>query len=177
MHLLSEKIKTIIRDIPDFPKKGVVFKDITPILSDQGLVKQVVEALLEPFKNQPIDAVASMESRGFWFGTLLANKLEVPFIPIRKEGKLPGDLVSCNYDLEYGSACIEMAFDAVKKDWNVLIHDDVLATGGTAAAACELVRMLEGKVAGLSFLIDLSFLKGRNKLKPFSENIHSLLSY
>ena len=178
MATIQERIKDTIRDVKDFPKEGIVFKDITPILSDVELSNDIVEQFVKDIqeKNIQIDAVACIEARGFLFGTLIAQRLKVPFIPIRKKGKLPYETVSFEYDLEYGSAIIEMHKDAVKKDWNVLIHDDLLATGGTAIAAAELIK-LNGKVAGFSFLVDLTFLEGNKKLKDYSENVMSLIEY
>lgn len=178
MATIQERIKDTIRDVKDFPKEGIVFKDITPILSDVELSNDIVEQFVKDIqeKNIQIDAVACIEARGFLFGTLIAQRLKVPFIPIRKKGKLPYETVSFEYDLEYGSAIIEMHKDAVKKDWNVLIHDDLLATGGTAIAAAELIK-LNGKIAGFSFLVDLTFLEGNKKLKDYSENVMSLIEY
>lgn len=178
MATIQERIKNTIRDVKDFPKEGIVFKDITPILSDVELSNDIVEQFVKDIqeKNIQIDAVACIEARGFLFGTLIAQRLKVPFIPIRKKGKLPYETVSFEYDLEYGSAIIEMHKDAVKKDWNVLIHDDLLATGGTAIAAAELIK-LNGKVAGFSFLVDLAFLEGNKKLKNYSDNVMSLIEY
>ena len=178
MATIQERIKNTIRDVKNFPKEGIVFKDITPILSDVELSNDIVDAVIKDIqdKNIQIDAVACIEARGFLFGTLIAQRLKVPFIPIRKKGKLPYETVSFEYDLEYGSAIIEMHEDAVQKDWNVLIHDDLLATGGTAIAAAELIK-LNGKVAGFSFLVDLAFLEGNKKLKNYSENVMSLIEY
>lgn len=177
---MKEKLKSAIRDVQDFPKPGVLFKDITPLLKDAHLCSEVVD---EIHKNlyyggiKNINAIVGMESRGFFFGFLLANKLGIPFIPIRKPGKLPFKTVSIDYDLEYGSGKIEMNEDAIEPGWNVLIHDDLLATGGTAAAAAELVKRQGGNIAGFSFVIELSFLKGVEKLKPYSENIQSIITY
>ena len=133
--MLSQKIKSVIRDIQDFPKDGIVFKDITPILADSTLCLQVVDAFMKQLKGLKIDAVVGVESRGFLFGLMLANALKVPFVPVRKKGKLPYEVVSYKYHLEYGISEVEMHVDAIQKDWNVLIHDDLLATGGTAAAS------------------------------------------
>lgn len=174
---LSDAIKTVIRDVPDFPKEGIMFKDITPILSDPQLSKQIVEGFIAEFKALNIDAIACVEARGFFFGTLIAQALNIPFIPIRKAGKLPYKTVSYSYDLEYGSATIEMHEDAVKSGQRILIHDDLLATGGTAAAAAELVSTQGGEVVGFSFLVDLTFLGGESKLKSYSTNIMSLVQY
>jgi adenine phosphoribosyltransferase len=175
--LLSHKMQSLIREIPDFPKKGIAFKDITPMLMDQKLTKEIVKGFVKSFDGKKVDAVACLESRGFWYGMSIAQEFKVPFIPIRKAGKLPGTLVSCTYDLEYGTACVEMHADAIKKNWNVLIHDDVLATGGTAAAAAELIKAVGGKVAGFAFLLELSQLKGQSKISPLSKKIVSLVTY
>lgn len=174
---LSDAIKTVIRDVPDFPKEGIMFKDITPILSDPELSKQIVEGFIAEFKDLNIEAIACVEARGFFFGTLIAQALNIPFIPIRKAGKLPYKTVSYSYDLEYGSATIEMHEDAVKSSQRILIHDDLLATGGTAAAAAELVKAQGGTVVGFSFLVDLTFLGGEEKLKAYSSNVMSLVQY
>lgn len=177
--MIEELIKSKIRDVQDFPKPGVLFKDITPILKDA----QLCEAIATMFhleivsKGLKIDAIAGAESRGFFFGFLLANKLRVPFIPIRKPGKLPFKTVSIEYDLEYGSSKIEMNEDAIEPGWNVLIHDDLLATGGTAAATAELIKRQGGNIAGFYFMVGLGFLNGADKLKPYSENIFSMANY
>lgn len=176
---LKEKIKSTIRDVQDFPKPGVNFKDITPILKDAKLCSEIVDELaLQIIRSgKQVNAIAGAESRGFFFGFLLANKLGVPFIPIRKPGKLPFKTVSIEYDLEYGSSKIEMNEDAIEPGWNVLIHDDLLATGGTAAATAELIKRQGGNIAGFYFMVGLGFLNGAEKLKPYSENIFSLAEY
>ncbi len=175
--MLSTKIKSAIRDIPDFPKKGILFKDITPILENPLLTEEITVAFESKIIPLNIDAIVGIESRGFFFGTLIANRLKVPFIPVRKKGKLPYKTVSYRYDLEYGSAEVEMHQDTIQPDWNVLIHDDLLATGGTAMAAAELIKMQQANVAGFSFLVELAFLNGQEKIKNYSENIFSLVSY
>jgi adenine phosphoribosyltransferase len=174
---LQKRVLASIRDIPDFPKPGVLFKDITPVLADPGLCRDIVDALLEPFSEKKIDAIVGIESRGFIFGMMMANKLNVPFLLVRKAGKLPGETISSSYDLEYGSAIIEMHKDSIKAGWKVLIHDDLLATGGTAAAAAKLVEVQGGEIEGFQFLIELEFLGGRKKLESFSKKIVSLVSY
>ena len=174
---LEEKIKSTIRDVADFPKKGIIFKDITPILANAQLSSEIVDALVEKYKDQKLDAIAGIESRGFFFGFALAMKLGIPFIPIRKAGKLPFKTVSIEYDLEYGTAKIEMNADAVTKGMRVLIHDDLLATGGTAAAAAELIERQGGEIAGFGFMVSLSFLDGDKTLNPYSDNIHSIIKY
>jgi adenine phosphoribosyltransferase len=175
--MIAHKIKNVIRDIPDFPKPGINFKDITPIMMNPELSEEILQHLVTLFKDQKIDKIAGIESRGFLLGYPLAVRLGLPFIMIRKEGKLPYEKVSYSYDLEYGSATIEMHTDAVKPGDSVLIHDDLLATGGSAAAAAELVKQCGGEVAGFNFLVTLSFLNGEEKLIPYSENITNLVHY
>lgn len=175
--MIAETIKKVIRDVPDFPKPGIIFKDITPILLDAELTRNVVNEMAKQVTPLNLSAIAGIESRGFWFGIMLANQLNIPFIPIRKKGKLPYKTVSYSYDLEYGSAEIEMHEDAVQKGWNVLIHDDLLATGGTAQAAAELIIMQNAKVAGFSFMVELDFLKGSEILSKYSQNISSLVHF
>lgn len=174
---LADKIKSKIRDVHDFPKKGIVFKDITPVLGDALLCKDITQEMVDQWGDQKLDAVIGIESRGFIFGMLLAYQLDIPFIPIRKVGKLPHTTVQYSYELEYGTATMEIHEDAIQENWNVLIHDDLLATGGTAEAAAELVKILNGRVAGFSFLIDLTFLNGKQKLNIYSPNIKSLIAY
>lgn len=173
----SEKIEKAIRDVPDFPKPGIVFKDITPVLENSSLCKEIVQDFAEKIKPLRIDAIAGVESRGFLFGIPLAIALGVPFITVRKKGKLPYKTVSYSYDLEYGSAEIEVHKDSIQSGWNVLVHDDLLATGGTAAAAAELIQMEGAKVAGFAFLVELSFLNGEEKIKTYSPNTINLVSY
>ncbi len=174
---LTDKIKNSIRDIKDFPKEGIVFKDITPILLDPKLCDEIVDAFVAHVVDAKPDAIACVEARGFFFGTMIAQKLQIPFIPIRKKGKLPYETVSFSYDLEYGSATIEMHNDAIQEGWNILVHDDLLATGGTANAAAELVESVGAKVVGFSFLVDLTFLNGQELLKKHTDNIISLIEY
>ena len=174
---LKAKVSKSIRDIPDFPKPGILFKDITPILEDHQLTNEITDGLIKPFENMQIDAVLGIESRGFFWGLLMAQKLKVPFIPVRKEGKLPYKTLKHEYDLEYGSAVIEVHEDAIKPGSKVLIHDDLLATGGTASAAASLVQKRQAEVAGFSFLVILNFLKGTDVLKPISPQIHSIVEY
>lgn len=175
--MIENKIKDVIRDIPDFPKPGIIFKDITPIMMNPELSEEIIQHLVNLFKDQKIDKIAGIESRGFLLGYPLAVRLGLPFIMIRKIGKLPYDKVSYSYDLEYGSSTIEMHTDAVKPGERVLIHDDLLATGGSAAAAAELIKMCGGEVAGFNFLVNLSFLNGEEKLLPHSKNITNLAGY
>ena len=175
--MLAQKIKSAIRDVPDFPRAGILFKDITPILHDQQLCNEILHVFVERYAGKKIDAIVGIESRGFFFGFALANKLNIPFILVRKAGKLPYKTISHQYDLEYGTAKVEMQVDEIKEGWNVLIHDDLLATGGTAEAAAKLVQMQKGNIAGFAFLVELDFLNGRDKLKQYSNNTISLVNY
>lgn len=175
--MISTKIQSVIRDIHDFPKPGIVFKDVTPIFKDAGLCLEIVDAFAEQLSGLEIDVIAGVESRGFLFGLMLAAKLNVPFVPVRKPGKLPFSIVKKSYELEYGSATIEMHTDAIEPGNRVLVHDDLLATGGTAVAASQLIQELGGSVAGYAFVINLDFLKGSERLREFSPNIVSLASY
>jgi len=175
--MIKERIKNSIRDVADFPKPGILFKDIMPILEDPILCRDIVDEFASSFADTKIDAIVGVESRGFLFGMMLASKLNIPFITVRKKGKLPYKTISYKYDLEYGSAEIEMHLDSLKKGWNVMVHDDLLATGGTAAAAAELIKLQEANVAGFSFLIELSFLGGKKKLSGYSQKIVSLVTY
>jgi adenine phosphoribosyltransferase len=173
---LEKAIKDNIRDVPNFPKEGIVFKDITPIFYNQLLCNQIIVAFISKLESKP-DAIVGIESRGFLFGFLLANKLDVPFVLVRKSGKLPYKTVTHDYDLEYGSSRIEMHQDALEKNWNVIIHDDLLATGGTAEAAAQLVKKLGANVLGFTFVAGLEFLNGKNKLINHSKNITCLVHY
>lgn len=175
--MIEDQIKAAIRDVPDFPKEGIMFKDITPIMMNPALSEAILDHLVSIYKDQKLDKIAGIESRGFLFGYPLAIRLGLPFVLIRKLGKLPYEKISYAYDLEYGSATIEMHTDAVEKGERVLIHDDLLATGGSAMAAAELVKLCGGEVAGFNFLVSLDFLGGAEKLKPFSENIINLVRY
>ncbi len=177
MNALRDQIAATIRNVPDFPKKGIQFKDITPIMESPGLSRAIVTEFASLFKDKSIDAVAGVESRGFLFGLPLAMALDVPFVLVRKVGKLPGETVRYSYELEYGSNEVEMHKGSVKPGMKVLVHDDLLATGGTAAAASKLIEMEGGEVAGFSFLIELEMLAGRKKLEGFNKPIISLLSY
>lgn len=169
-------IKQHIRDIVDFPKQGIVFKDITPLMLDAEVMNATVEQLLALIPNDvKIDKVVAMESRGFFFGTLIAQRLGAGFVPARKKGKLPFETCVATYELEYGTDQIEIHIDAIKPGENVLIHDDVLATGGTAKAVTEIVEQLGGNIIQCQFLMQLDFLKGREKLFPYP--VASLLNY
>ena len=174
---LEQRIKKSIRDVPDFPKPGITFKDITPILKDPALCSAVIDGFIERMRGMKFDAIVSTESRGFFFGFLLANKMNLPLIPIRKPGKLPYKTISQEYDLEYGKATVEMHIDALEKGWNVLVHDDLLATGGTAEASAILINRQNANVAGFTFLVELDFLEGRKKLETYSQKIISLVRY
>ena len=168
-------IKSYIRDVPDFSKPGILFKDITPLLKNPNAFSASISALLELVGEHKVNKVIGMESRGFIFGPLLAEKLNAGFVPVRKPGKLPSTTISESFDLEYGTDALEIHIDAIQKGDKVLIHDDVIATGGTAAAACKLVEQLGGEVVQLNFLIELEFLEGRKKLDGYE--IKSLLKY
>lgn len=170
-----ERLKNKIRDIPDFPKPGIVFKDITPLVKDPAALRLAVHQLLHPFLGRDITAVAGMEARGFIFGALVAWELGVPFVPLRKPGKLPYDVQSVSYDLEYGSAELEVHIDAVDKNDKVLLIDDLLATGGTAKASCELIEKLGASIVACAFVVELDFLAGRERLKDYE--VHALIHY
>ncbi|MBL7878191.1 MAG: adenine phosphoribosyltransferase [Cyclobacteriaceae bacterium] len=172
------QIQSLIRDVPDFPKQGIMFKDITPLLAHPEARKNVVEEIANNYQGQKIDAVAAVEARGFIFGSLLADALAVPFIPVRKSGKLPFKKIQEEYALEYGKASIEMHEDAIRIGSRVLIHDDLLATGGTASAAATMIKKLGGDVVGFSFVINLAFLEGDRILtERFGVKPHYLVSY
>lgn len=156
----TTRLKSTIRDVPDYPRPGIIFKDITPVLSDPQLTRDIVAHMVERYGGMRIDAVAAIEARGFIFGAMLAQALECAFVPVRKAGKLPFHTRKKRYDLEYGTSEIEIHNDAFEEGARVLIHDDLLATGGTACAAGELVQSLGATLVGYSFLINLSFLPG-----------------
>jgi len=171
-----ERLNASIRDVPDFPQPGILFKDITPVFLDWQLCNDIADALVSGLSSQP-DAVCVVESRGFFIGMLLAQKLRIPLIPVRKKGKLPAETRAFTYTLEYGTATLEIHKGVIKNGWNVLIHDDVLATGGTAAAAAELVKAEGGQVAGFAFIVELSFLSGKEKIAGYTPHIESVISY
>lgn len=175
--MIEQKIKNVVRNVPDFPKEGIMFKDITPILQDVELCKEITIAFAERMKELKPDVIVGIESRGFLFGMLIAQQLNIPFVPIRKKGKLPAECYTVEYDLEYGSACIEIHKDAIKKGQRVIIHDDLLATGGTVLASSELIQKSEGELIAYSFIIGLEFLGASEKLKRFSPNIITLANY
>ena len=170
-----DNLKDKIRSVPDFPKAGILFYDITTLLQDAAGFRAAIDSLTLPFKDQGIELVVGIESRGFIFGSVVADRLGAGFSPVRKPGKLPSQTVRCTYDLEYGTDCLEIHDDAVRKGQRVLIVDDLLATGGTARATVNLVRQLGGEVHGLAFLIELLALNGRAKLE--GERVHSVLKY
>jgi adenine phosphoribosyltransferase len=173
---LESNIKAAIRDVPDFPKPGIMFKDITPIFHDQTLCNEIVDGFIKIIGPKP-DAIVGIESRGFLFGFLLANRLNIPFILIRKAGKLPYKTHNYEYALEYGTAKMEMHVDSLQKGWNVLVHDDLLATGGTAEAAAQLIKLQGANVCGFTFVVELGFLNGKQKLNIHSNNITCLAQY
>lgn len=169
------KLTDYIRDIPDFPKEGILFKDVTPLLQNAKATEFALQSLLNGIKNQHIDKVVGIEARGFFFGPLLAQKLNAGFIPIRKPGKLPSDTFQEAYQLEYGEDRIEMHQDALQKGDRVLLHDDLLATGGTASAACRLIEKSGGHIVSCNFLVELDFLNGREKISEYPT--HALIHY
>lgn len=168
-------LKKHIRDVPDFPKPGIIFKDITPLLQNHEAFDRIIMNFVERYSKQGIDTIVGIESRGFLFGAPLAHQLGAAFVPVRKKGKLPYKTVNISYDLEYGSATIEMHTDAIKKGHKVVVVDDLLATGGTAGAACKLVEGQGGKVVECAFVVELSFLGGRDKIT--NSPVFSLVSY
>ena len=170
-----QRLESKIRAIPGFPKPGVVFRDITPLVSDPAMLRLAVHQLVHPFIGEPIDSVAGMEARGFIFGALSAQELNVGFVPLRKPGKLPYDVQSVSYELEYGTASLEAHIDAINPGDRILLVDDLIATGGTASASCELVERLGGEIAACAFLIELDDLGGRARLP--GRRVHTLLHY
>jgi adenine phosphoribosyltransferase len=168
-------LRTHIRDIPDFPKPGIVFKDITPLLLDPPALAGAIGGIVDYARPLDIDLVVAAEARGFILGGAIATELGAGFVPARKRGKLPSDTVSAEYILEYGVDALEMHADALARGARALVHDDLLATGGTARALCELVEKLGGQVMGCAFVVELTFLHGRERLAPF--DVHSLISY
>jgi len=168
-------LKQYIRDIPDFPKEGIIFKDITPLIGNGKAFKDVVDILAKRYSDKAIDKIVAAEARGFVIGAALAYALEIPFIPVRKKGKLPYKTISASYELEYGTDTLFMHEDAMSENENILVVDDLLATGGTAKAICDLVEQLKANVVEVAFMIELSFLNGRDKLKDL--NIFSIVTY
>lgn len=168
-------LKSIIREFPDFPKKGILFRDISPILKDPKALQFVIDRFYEIYKNKKVDLIAGIESRGFIIACALAMRFSKGLIMIRKQGKLPGKTTALSYDIEYGSATMEIQQDAVSKGQNVLIADDLIATGGTAKAAAQLIERLGGNVVGFVFVVELADLKGRDLIKVYE--VHSLVTY
>jgi adenine phosphoribosyltransferase len=173
--LNSDQLKKLIREIPDFPKKGILFYDITTLLKDKSGYAALIDQLAEHYIGKQVDLILGMEARGFIFGPALAYRLNAGFVPVRKPGKLPAATARVEYDLEYGSNALEVHKDAIEKGQRVLIVDDLLATGGTAQATAQLATTLGAQIAGLGFVVELDFLKGRDKLKPY--DVFSLLHY
>ena len=170
-----QHFKDLIRNVPDFPKKGILFYDITTLLKDKRAFKEVIDILAARYRHQNIDLVLGVESRGFIFAPTLAYHLSAGFVPVRKPGKLPAETVKASYDLEYGQDTLEIHRDAIQKGQRALVVDDLLATGGTAAAVIRLIHQLGGEVAGAAFLVELEFLNGRKKLSGYE--VYSLLQY
>ncbi len=168
-------LKNYIRDIPDFPKKGIIFKDITTLLKEPEVFKYAVDKFANEYKKAAIDKVVSVEARGYIFGGVIAYHLNCGFVPVRKPGKLPAETISMDYTLEYGKNTVEIHKDAITKGEKVLVFDDLLATGGTVLATCKLIEQLGGNVVSCAFLINLTFLSGTEKLKGY--NIFSLIEY
>jgi len=170
-----ERLQAKVRDIPNFPKPGVIYRDITPLVRDPAALRLAVHELVHPFFGDGLTAVVGMEARGFIFGSLAAWELGIGFVPLRKPGKLPYDVHSISYDLEYGEESLEVHVDALDAEDRVLVVDDVLATGGTAAASCALIEKLGARVAACAFVVELGFLNGRDRLADY--RVHSLLQY
>lgn len=170
-----EHLKKLIREVPDFPKPGILFYDITTLLKDPAGLTELADGLVARYADNPPDVVLGIEARGFIFGPLMAARLGTGFIPVRKPGKLPAEKSRISYDLEYGQDTLEIHTDAVVEGQRVLIVDDLLATGGTARATCDLVEQLGGKIHGLSFIVELTFLPGRERLSGY--DVHAVLSY
>lgn len=172
-----EALTRLIRDIPDWPKPGILFKDITPLLGDPAGLAMAVEQMANPFRGKNVDIVVGAESRGFIFGTAIAQSLSCGFVPIRKPNKLPAKTTAMSYELEYGTDTLEIHTDAIRKGQRVLMVDDLLATGGTMKACCDLVEQIGGNIVGLTVLIELPFLNGRDRMKPHGEHVHAVIKY
>lgn len=170
-----DNFKKMVRDIPDFPQKGIIFKDITPILQNPNGLRKTVEMIANHYKNKKIDIVVGAEARGFILAPTVAFNLGAGFVPVRKPGKLPYEKISMSYALEYGTDTLEMHKDAIKKGQQVLMVDDLLATGGTMAACCKMVETLGGNIVGCAFLIELAFLNGKKALSKY--DVYSLIKY
>ena len=175
--MIENKIKSVIQSIPDFPKAGIDYKDIMPIFEDANLCSEITVAFCDQLKKINPEVIVGIESRGFLFGMLIANKLGIPFVPIRKKGKLPGKTFTASYDLEYGSAAIEVQASASLANKRVVIHDDLLATGGTVDAVGKLMHQMNAEVVAFAFLINLNLIDYQEKLKPYSDNFITLVNY
>ncbi len=175
--MIENKIKSVIQSIPDFPKAGIDYKDIMPIFEDANLCTEITLAFCDQLKKINPEVIVGIESRGFLFGMLIANKLGIPFVPIRKKGKLPGKTFTVSYDLEYGSAAIEVQSSASLANKRVVIHDDLLATGGTVDAVGKLMHQMNAEVVAFAFLINLNLIDYQEKLKPYSNNFITLVNY
>ena len=175
--MIENKIKSVIQSIPDFPKAGIDYKDIMPIFEDANLCSEITVAFCDQLKKINPEVIVGIESRGFLFGMLIANKLGIPFVPIRKKGKLPGKTFTASYDLEYGSAAIEVQASASLANKRVVIHDDLLATGGTVDAVGKLMHQMNAEVIAFAFLINLNLIDFKEKLKPYSDNFITLVNY
>lgn len=175
--MIEQRLKEAIREVPDFPKPGVIFKDITPVFQHPDLCQAIVDTFVEELTASPFDAVVGIDSRGFLLGPMIAVQLGIPFIPIRKKGKLPGKTISEEYELEYGTATIEMHEDALAPGARVLLHDDLLATGGTVSASSRLVERLGAQVTAYAFIVSLDFLSGRKMLETHGHRVLALASY
>ena len=173
----SPDLRPLIRDIPDYPKPGILFRDISPLLGDPAAFSDAVRQLAEPYRNQQIDLIAGAEARGFILGGAIAHQLSVGFVPIRKKGKLPGTVISQEYKLEYGEAIVELHDDAIKPGEKVLVVDDLLATGGTAEAGIKLIERLGGEIVSCAFIIDLPELGGRKRLEALGKEVHALCAF
>ena len=171
----ADSLRAQIREVPDFPKPGILFYDITTLLNDADAFHEAIELMNEPFKDEPIDIVVGMESRGFIFSAPMALHLGAGFVPVRKLGKLPAETISVEYELEYGTNTLEVHRDAIRPNQRVLIVDDLLATGGTVLGTIDLVKQLKGEIVGLSFLVELGFLQGRERLDGY--RINSVIGY
>ena len=170
-----DDLKKFIRDVPDFPKPGILFRDITPIMENGAVFARVIDQFRDHYRSRPIDLVAGIEARGFIFGSAIAYALGKGFVILRKKGRLPRKTIDVTYDLEYGTDCIQVHADAIPAGSRVLLIDDLLATGGTAKAACDLIRKMEGKVVECAVLVELAFLEGRKRLGEVG--VHSLVTY
>jgi len=173
--VIAGELQKMVRNVADFPKKGIVFRDITPILADARGLAKAAQAMAQPFRDKRIDVVVGPESRGFILGVAVARELSCGFVPVRKPGKLPAQTIAQEYELEYGTDKLEMHADAITPGQRVLIVDDLLATGGTIQACCQMVKQLAGEIVGISFLIELAFLNGQAKISDY--NVHTVISY